>query len=207
MLEALANTELQCEVMISTLPTSDAFIAVEEYLATEPFSEVKREYLGGIVYAMAGASEAHNIIAMNLYVALGTRLRGKPCQPFGSDMKLKLRSSGDTYLYYPDAMIACDPTDSGHGWRERPAVLFEIISDDTRHTDEREKRFAYRQLASLQAYVRIEQTRPEAVLESRAEDGWKAERLIGLDAVLKLPAVQIDLPLSELYERLSFPAS
>ena len=179
-------------------------ITVEEFLAREPFSDIKYEYLGGVLYAMAGASEAHNIIAMNLYSALHARLRGKPCQPFGSDMKLKLRpAAGDTYFYYPDAMIACDPTDSGHGWRERPAVLFEIISEDTRQIDEREKRLAYRQLASLQAYVRIEQTRAEVAVESRAGDeGWRTERLSGLDTVVRLKAVGIALPLAELYERL-----
>jgi Uma2 family endonuclease len=192
---------------MSTLSASEGLVTVEEYLAGEPFADVKHEYLGGVIYAMAGASEAHNIIAMNLYVALGTRLRGKPCQAFGSDMKVKLRPPGDTYFYYPDAMIACDPTDSGHGWRERPAVLFEIISEDTRRIDEREKRLAYRQLSSLTAYVRIEQTQAEIVVESRIGDTWKTERLVGVDAVLHLPSVGIELPLAELYERLNFQAA
>lgn len=192
---------------MSTLPVSDTFITVEEFLAREPFDQIKHEYLGGVVYAMAGASEAHNIIASNLIGLLHARLRGKPCQAFGSDMKVKLRPSGDTYFYYPDAMIACDPTDSGHGWRERPAVIFEIISPDTRHTDEREKRLAYRQLGSLQVYVRIEQTHAEVIVESRTDDVWKMDRLIGLDAVLSLRSVKIELPLSELYERLNFPAA
>lgn len=42
------------------------FITEGEYLETEIRSEFKREYLGGVVYAMAGASEAHNVIAANL---------------------------------------------------------------------------------------------------------------------------------------------
>ena len=180
-------------------------MTVEEFLAREPSFEIKHEYLGGVVYAMAGASEPHNIIAANLVGMLHARLRGKSCQPFGSDMKVKIRPArGDTYFYYPDAMIACDQTDSGHGWRERPAVLFEIVSEDTRQTDEREKRLAYHQLPSLQAYVRIEQARPEAIIESCSEDGWKTKRLLGLGGVIKLGAVGIELPLAELYERLNF---
>jgi Uma2 family endonuclease len=189
---------------MTTLPIAQTLVTVEEYLEGESRSEVKHEYLGGVVYAMAGASEPHNIIAMNLYGALHSRLRGKPCQPFGSDMKVKLLPLGDTYFYYPDAMVACDPTDAGHGWRERPAVLFEIISEDTRRIDEREKRLAYLQLASLTAYVRIEQDRPEAVAEHRTHDGWKIERLTELGAVIHVPAIDIELPLAELYERLSF---
>ena len=126
-------------------------ITVEEYLAEEALSEVRHEYLGGVVYAMAGASEPHNRIATRLLSMLDVRLRGKPCEPFGPDMKVRLRPLDSTYFYYPDAMVACDPTDSGHGWRERPAALFEIISEETRRVDEREKRVPYLQLPSLQA--------------------------------------------------------
>ena len=180
-------------------------ISVEEYLADELLSEVKREYLGGVVYAMAGASEAHNRIATRLLSMLDTRLRGKPCEPFGSDMKVRLRPLDSTYFYYPDAMIACDPTDSGHGWRERPAALFEIISEETARVDDGEKRISYLQLPSLQAYVRIEQARPEVVVDRRTPDGWKSERVSGLDAVVRLPELGIELPLAELFERVKFP--
>ena len=180
-------------------------ITVEEYLADELLSEVKREYLGGVVYAMAGASEAHNIIAMNLYAALHAALRGKSCQAFGSDMKVRLSPLDTTYFYYPDAMIACDPMDCGHGWRERPAALFEIISEENRRVDEREKRVPYLQLPSLQYYLRIEQARAEVVVDRRTPEGWKSERLSGLDAVAWLEALGIELPLAELYERVTFP--
>jgi Uma2 family endonuclease len=181
-------------------------VSEQEYLETEERSEVKREYLGGAVYAMAGASEAHNIVAANLLGMLYAQLRGRPCQPFGSDMKVRLFPLDSTYYYYPDAMIACDPTDSGHGWRERPSALFEIISEETRRIDEREKRLAYLQLATLQAYVRIEQVRAEAVIMQRAPETWTTERLIGLDAVVRLPTLRIELPLAEVYERVQFVA-
>ena len=182
------------------------FISEEEYLETELRSEFKREYLGGVVYAMAGASEPHNIIAANLMGMLYARLRGKPCQSFGSDMKVRLLPLDSTYYYYPDAMIACDPTDSGHGWRERPSALFEIITEETRRIDEREKRLAYLQLSTLEAYLRIEQNRAEVVVERRTPEGWKTERLSGLEAVVCLPALEIELPLAELYERIKFSA-
>lgn len=117
---------------MTTLTAERELVSVEDYLEKETRSDVKHEYLAGVIYAMAGASEAHNVIAMNLYTALGNRLRGKTCQPFGSDMKVKLHPlCGDTYFYYPDAMVACDPADSGHGWRERSSVLLEIVSEET----------------------------------------------------------------------------
>ncbi len=185
---------------------STGYMTVEEYLASEESSEVRYEYLGGVVYAMSGAAEPPLIIERNLAGMLYLRLRGNRCQPFGSNMKVLLhpQPSGRAYYYYPDAMIACDPTDSGHGWRERPVALFEITSESTRQIDEREKRAAYLQLSSLEAYVRIEQSRPEAVVEQRTLEGWKLERAIGLEAVIRLSSIGIELPLGELYERLEF---
>ncbi|HEX8313065.1 MAG TPA: Uma2 family endonuclease [Chthoniobacteraceae bacterium] len=132
-----------------------------------------------------------------MIVALGTRLRGESCEPFGSDMKVRFEWLGDTYFYYPDAMIACDPTDTGNGWRERPAAIFEIISEERRRVDEREKRALYLQLPSLLYYARIEQDRPELAIERRSA-GWGSERISGLDAML---ALHLTLPLAELYER------
>lgn len=186
----------------------EPYMTVDEYLVTEEAGGVKREYFGGAVYAMSGASEPHNIIALNLYGMLYNRLRGHRCQPFGSDMRLRLQPQpdGHVYFYYPDAMIACDPTDSrGEGWRERPTALFEIISSSTRHVDTREKRLAYLQVGSLQAYVRIEQKRPETIVELRTPGGWKMEQITGLEGSIRLPTLEIELPLAELYERVKFP--
>ena len=101
-------------------------------------------------------------------------------------------------------MIACHPTDVGHGWREQPSALFEIISESTRQIDEREKRSAYLQLSSSEAYVRIEQSRPEAIVEFRTVEGWRRERITGLDGVIRLPAPEVELPLAEIYERVVF---
>jgi len=184
-------------------------VTAEEYLAAEARATEKHDYVDGAVYAMAGASEAHNIIAMNLYRLLGSQLRGKPCQPFGSDMKVWVRSEPGQCFYYPDAMVACDAEDSGHGWRERPAVLFEILSEETRRVDEREKRLVYWRIPSLRAYVRLEQDKPAAVVDRRLPgtepEGWLAESLEGLSAILRLPDVGLQLPLAELYERVRFP--
>jgi Uma2 family endonuclease len=192
----------------ATAEVLDRRMSVQEYRAAEEQSPVKREYLAGYVYAMAGASEAHNFIANNLVGMLHARLRGHQCSSFGSDMQVLLKQPGGEYFYYPDAMIACDPTDAGHGWRERPAALFEIVSESTRHTDEREKRLAYLGLGSLVAYVRIEQDQPAVIVERRTENGgWEIVEFPSLAAVAKLPASlgMIALPLAELYERVTFP--
>ena len=178
-------------------------ISVEEFLAAEPHHAEKHEYLGGVIYAMAGASTAHNVIAMNLYGILHSGLRGRRCQAFGSDMKVRLSMAGDTYFYYPDAMVVCGQAGLGTSWCERPSVIFEILSPGTRNIDDREKRMAYHTIPSLDAYVMIEQDRFEAIVEHRDPEGWRREVLTGKDAMLQLPTVEIEFPLADLYERLN----
>ncbi len=181
----------------------------ENYLATEPYSEIKREFLGGAVYAMAGADVSHNRLTVNLTTMLSVRLRGRRCEPFGSDMQVRIGASdlgSVPAYYYPDAMIACDPTDDSSRWRERPSALFEVISRSTRRIDEREKLAAYLKIATLEAYVRIAQDQPSAAFHLRTVNGWKLEQVAGMDGTIRLPSLEIELPLAELYERVKFPS-
>ena len=179
-------------------------ISEEEYLAAEALAAERHEYVDGTVYAMAGGSEAHNRIAISLLASLHAQLRGQPCEPFGSDMKLRVQVQARRF-YYPDAMVACDPMDAGHGWRERPAVIFEIISEETRRVDEQEKRFLYRQIPSLLAYARIEQDRAAVVIDRKRSvtdsTEWQTEQAIGLDATVELPELGLRIPLKDLYGR------
>ena len=186
--------------MSDTAAHSEQIITVEEYLEREKRSEVRHEYVGGHIYAMAGASDDHNRIALNITGELRERLRGKRCEPFGSDMKLKM--PGSEAFYYPDALVTCDPTDNAQYFRERPTVVFEVLSPDTERTDQREKRFAYSLIPTLKVYVIVAQDRPEvAILRRGAEGHWVENVLKGGDAVLKLPEIRIEIPLDRIYER------
>jgi len=187
--------------MTALASSKQELMTVEEFLAAEPGYSEKHEYLGGMVYAMAGASTVHNTIAANLSLALGNRLRGRRCQNFGSDQKVRLELFGTTYFYYPDAMIVCGKAGLGASWSERPSVIFEIISESTRNHDEREKRMAYLTIPSLDAYILIEQERREVVVEYRDPEGWKRE-VLGADGIVRLPTVEVEFPVAELYERL-----
>ncbi len=82
-----------------------ASISIADYLAGEEISQVKHEYLGGTVHAMAGASNRHNTISLNALGSLLAQLRGKPCQPFNSDTKVRIIFPDHTRFYYPDAMV------------------------------------------------------------------------------------------------------
>jgi Uma2 family endonuclease len=102
----------------------DPYVSVEEYLEGELHSQVRHEYVEGHVCAMAGASDDHNRIAGNIFSFLHSALRGKPCEPFINDMKVKIQLA--SAFYYPDVLVACDPTDKEQYYRERPVVIVEV---------------------------------------------------------------------------------
>src|SRR5947209_19805501 len=84
-------------------------VSVEDYLAGELVSPIKHEYLAGVVYAMAGARNAHNVIGVNILGFLFGRLRGSPCRPFNSDTKVRIHLHGHVRFYYPDTFVTCRP--------------------------------------------------------------------------------------------------
>jgi Uma2 family endonuclease len=181
-----------------------ALVSVEDYLAGELVSKVKHEYSGGYVYAMAGATNAHNAIATSWLLAVGRQLRGKPCEPFNSDTKVRVPLPTHTRFYYPDGMVVCEPNSADATFQDRPVVIAEVVSKSTRRIDEGEKREAYVTIPTLAAYLLIESNRPRVVVHRRTDSGFVAEAYEGLDSVISLPAIEAELSLAELYERVNF---
>ena len=182
-------------------------ISVEDYLAGELVSPVKHEYAGGYVYAMEGARNVHNTIAGAFFGTVYAKLCGKPCQPFNSDTKVRVRFATHTRFYYPDAMIVCEPNAAGDTFQDRPVVLVEVVSGSTRRIDESEKRDAYLTIRTLSAYLLIETGRPRVVMHHRTPSGFVARQYEGTSAVIPLEELGIELSLSELYERVDFAAA
>lgn len=182
-----------------------AAISIEDYLAGELVSEIKHEYLGGEVHAMAGASNRHNKVAVNALLFLGAVLRGKPCRPFNSDTKVRITYFNQTRFYYPDAMVVCEQNHDEDQWQDRPVVIVEVLSESTRRTDLAEKRDAYLTIPSLRVLVIAEPDEPAVIVYRRLPDGdFSREDLRGLEAVVELPEVEADLPLADLYEGIEF---
>jgi Uma2 family endonuclease len=181
-------------------------VSVDDYLAGELISTVKHEYLGGVVYAVAGARNAHNIIATNTLVAIGGRLRGRNCRPFNSDTKIRVCLPTQVRFYYPDASVICRPNPQTASFQDEPVVVAEVLSRRTRRIDEGEKKEAYLTIPSLGVYLLIEQDSPAVVLFRRTEHGFVREVYQGLDVVLPLPEIEIDLPMAEIYEAAEFSA-
>ena len=181
-----------------------ALITVTDYLAGELVSRVKHEYAAGYVYAMAGATNAHNTIAGNFFGVMFNALRKGPCQPFNSDTKVRIRLPTHHKFYYPDGMIVCDGNPPDVTYQDSPVVVAEVTSTSTRRTDIGEKREAYTSLPSLDTYLVIEGVCPKVTVHRRAGSGFETFEYEGLDAVIPLDAVGTTLALADLYERIDF---
>jgi Uma2 family endonuclease len=181
-----------------------SLISVDDYLAGELLSPIRHEYLGGFVYAMAGARNAHSLIASNTLGNLYGRLRGQPCRPFNSETKVRIRLSTDVRFYYPDVSVVCKPNAPEESFQDNPAVLVEVLSRATRRIDEGEKKDAYLSIPSLSVFLLIEQEFPAVTVYRRTEAGFEREVYEGLEAVVPLDEIGTELPLAEIYEAVSF---
>jgi Uma2 family endonuclease len=179
-------------------------ISVEDYLAGELVSQIKHEYLGGVVYAMAGGRNAHNIIATNILGTLHGRLRGRKCRPFNSDTKIRVRLPTQWRFYYPDCFVACRQNPQDDSFQDDPVVIFEVISKSTRRTDEGEKKDAYLTIPSLAVYAIVEQESAQVVLFRRTETGFVPEVFEGLSAVIPLSEIDAELSLADVFADVDF---
>jgi Uma2 family endonuclease len=186
---------------MSAIPVKDVLLSEEEYLRDEVASAVKHEFVAGVAHAMAGAGYEHNAIATNILVALGSRLRGHMCQVLGSDMKVRIQTDDAVHHYYPDAMVVCDQTGvaPGRHWTDKPAIIFEVLSESTRRIDEGEKAIVYWKLPTLVSYILVEQDKVQITVRRRDGGG---EVLRGRDTLLRLTEPALEIPLGEFYERL-----
>jgi Uma2 family endonuclease len=179
-------------------------VPVEDYLSGELVSPVKHEYLGGVIYAMAGARNVHNLIAGNVFGSLHARLRGRCCRPYNSDTKIRIRLPSHVRFYYPDASVICRPNPQNDSFQDEPVVVVEVLSPNTRRIDKGEKQEAYLTIPSLSAYLLVEQEGPLVEVFRRTEQGFVREMYAGLEAVIPLAEIDTELRLAEIFEDVEF---
>lgn len=180
-------------------------ISVADYLEAEKASEVRHEYLNGLVAAMAGASRHHNTIAGNVFAALYQKLQNGACRPFMGDSKVGIQSRGEMLFYYPDILVECrtsPPEDAFY--TTEPKVIVEVLSPSTERIDRREKFWAYTELASLEEYVLIDQQKA-AVTVFRKTTQWQPE-LLSASHALHLASIDFHIPLRQIYRGIDFDA-
>jgi Uma2 family endonuclease len=166
------------------------------YLEQEECSPIKHEYVAGQIYAMTGASDFHNIISGNLYIALRNHLKGSPCRVFMADMKVKL-AQADAF-YYPDVMVSCEKAENAF-IREQPKVIIEVLSTSTVKFDRNQKRLDYQNIPSLQEYLLVSQECMDVRVWRRVDEDW-AMTVYTDGMVIPLQSVDLQIPIEQVYE-------
>ncbi len=179
-----------------------------EYLAIERQNEFKSEYWQGEIFAMAGASEAHNLIALNVGAELRAQLKGKPCRVYPSDMRVRIPRTPS--YRYPDAIVVCGKPEFEDDKRDtllNPTVIVEVLSPSTELYDRGAKFREYRTIDSLQEYLLLSQDKAliERYVRQEQTRFWTLSEVAGLDESLELHAVACRLDLAEVYEHVEFP--
>jgi Uma2 family endonuclease len=179
----------------------------EEYLAQERASEFRSEYVAGEIFAMSGASPAHNTIALNVAAELRAQLRGRRCSVFISDIRVK--TSKRAYRY-PDVVALCGEPRFDDAQRDtllNPSLIVEVLAESTEKADRGEKFFEYRRLESLRECVLVSQHRPLVERYERQGDLWVLSDFTELDERVELPSLGCVLTLGDIYERVDFAAA
>ncbi len=176
-------------------------IAIDAYLAGENDGSLRHEFVDGRIFAMAGASERHNTVKLNIASPLHASIE-EPCRVFDGDMKLRVDQGEDVRFYYPDIFVSC-ASESADDYVRRDAVLIiEIISPSTERTDRYEKFSAYVGLPMLSEYALVEQGIPSVELYRR-RTGWQLEHF-GPGASVTFESISQTLTMDQIYKRIKF---
>ena len=178
----------------------------EEYLSYEQAALTKHEYVDGQIYAMAGASENHNRLSMNLGFHLRLGARGGDCGVFVNDMKLRIPHSRS--YYYPDVMLLCQRSNEDDDYyKHQPCFIAEVLSKSTKSTDRREKLLNYQKISSLHYYLMVDSTRKQIDYLQRDDSGdWQRATLEKDETlIIQCKNYQATLSLELIYEDIKLP--
>ena len=184
-------------------------LTLAEYFRLEEGATEKHEFRDGEVVAMAGGTGEHSLIIANLIGEVRSRLKGKPCRVYDSNLRIAV-NRGARYVY-PDASVVCgpvdyDPADGARHTATNPRVIFEVLSPSTEGYDRGEKFRRYLKVPSFEEYVLVSQTVPVVETYTRQADGtWVFRAFEGLESTARVRTLEIDLPLKEIFADVEFP--
>jgi Uma2 family endonuclease len=182
-----------------------AYLSEKDYLHDELFSPIKHEYVDGQIYAMAGATENHNLISGNVFFHLRSAKRGSDCGVFMSDMKLRIPQS--RVYYYPDVMLMCQRSEMDDDYyKHQPCLIAEVLSKSTQSTDKREKLINYQKISSLRYYLMIDSAKKQVNYLQRDELGIWQQAILeqGESLFIQCDNYQAELTLETIYEDIIF---
>lgn len=171
-----------------------------EYLKFDEQSPEKHEFYKSEVFAMSGGTFNHSAISLNATTILKNKLRGKPCHPMNSDMRVQTPSGLDTY---PDVSVFCNDPELTDNQRTllNPVLLIEVLSPSTRTYDRGDKFWHYRSIPTLQDYLLVDS---ESIYvehhQRQSKDEWLLHEYRELESTLTLKSLELAISLSDFYE-------
>lgn len=183
---------------------------LEEYFELERKSEERFEYWNGEVFCMSGVSPEHDQIESNLNFHLRAKLAGRNCRVFLANMRIKVPSAPP--YRYADISALCGEAQfeeiGGVRAITNPAVIIEVLSSSTEAYDRGDKFTHYQSIPSVREYLLIAQHRPHIThLVKQADGSWLHHEDNDLAAIVRLETLNCELPVSEVYENVSFAAA
>jgi Uma2 family endonuclease len=188
---------------MANAPTPPAMTA-DEFLAFEARSATKHEFVRGELFAMSGTTDAHNVVAGNVYGLLRAHQRGGPCRAFIESVKLRVDAANA--FFYPDVFVTCDDRDHADPLVKRhPTLIVEVLSESSADDDRGAKFADYRKLASLREYVLIDARARAAEVFRRGDDGKWAFEPADAAGESALESVGLRVAVAALYEDAEIP--
>jgi Uma2 family endonuclease len=181
------------------------YVTPEEYLALERKADYKSEYLHGEIFAMTGASRKHNLITVNILREVSHQLRGKPCEVYPSEMRVKVAASG---LYtYPDVVVVGGEPQFEDDYLDtllNPTVLFEVLSKTTERYDRIAKSGYYRAIDSLAEHLLVAQDEIRVEQYVKQVDGqWALTEISTIEGTVDLQSIGCSLAVGEIYDKVT----
>ncbi|MET4082721.1 Uma2 family endonuclease [Pedobacter sp. UYP30] len=177
-------------------------MTIEEYLEMENSADAKHEYYMGEVFAMSGAKMPHNKITSNLLIAVGVKLKGKKCNPYGSDARIHIEAN--TLFTYPDISIICGEViilNNDDYNVLNPTVIIEVLSKSTKNYDRGEKFKLYRAIATLKEYILIDSESIHIeIFRLNENNHWELQEYNSLNETVIIKAIDETITLSEIYD-------
>jgi Uma2 family endonuclease len=183
---------------MASLPTSP--LTEEEYLRIERLAETKSEYHDGQMFAMAGGSPNHSLLANRIGSLLDRRVP-PGCRTYNADLRIKVARAG---LYtYADCSVICGELQYAADQKDvvlNPILIVEVLSPSTEGYDRGRKFELYRTIPSFREYLLIAQDEPYVEHYSKQDDGgWLLREY--RSGIVTIPSLQqLRIALDELYE-------
>jgi Uma2 family endonuclease len=176
----------------------------EEYLQLEKDTDIRHEFWNGEVFAMAGGSRSHSQLSYNINRAVNDTFAPKGCFSYQADVKVEFEEGN--YYVYPDVVLTCDTNDNDEYLVRKPSLIVEVLSKSTQEDDRGKKLAQYRKIRSLRYYLLVSQTAVSVEVYGRTNENlvFTYEAYESMEDTIKLPALEFELPMSEVYKYIEF---